>query len=92
MREPLPALVALVRFLPRVQSGVLDEMVFVFEGFLADLALVRPLACRDTKQRKNERDVRGVLQPQQIKHTHTHTSQNQSKILRKNSDELDGME
>lgn len=51
MGEPLPTLVALVRLLPRVQSGVLDEMVFVFEGFLADLALVRPLACGDTKGR-----------------------------------------
>lgn len=82
MREPLPALVALVRFLPRVQSGVLDEMVFVFEGFLADLALVRPLACGDTKQRKKG-DVRGVLQPQQIKHTHTHKSESKQNIEEK---------
>lgn len=49
MREPLSTFVALVGFLTRVQSGVLDEMVFVFERLLADLTLVRSLACVNTK-------------------------------------------
>ena len=55
MGEALAALVALVGLLPRVQARVLDEMVLVFEGFLADLTLVWSLACRrdgrNTKRR-----------------------------------------
>lgn len=52
MRETLPALVALVRFLSGVEARVFDEMVFVFEGLLTDLTLVRTLPCRDTTHRR----------------------------------------
>jgi len=38
--EALPALVALVGFLPGVQPRVLDQVVLVLEGLLADGALV----------------------------------------------------
>lgn len=47
MREAFAALVALVGFLSGVQARVLNEMVFVFEGLLTDLTLVRTFACRD---------------------------------------------
>lgn len=40
--EALATLVALVGFFSRVKAGVLDQVVLVLEGFLADLALVRP--------------------------------------------------
>lgn len=49
MGESLAALVTLVRFLPGVQAAVLDQMVLVFKGLVADLALVRTLACIENK-------------------------------------------
>ena len=50
MGEALAALVALVRLLPRVEPHVLDQVVFVFEGFAADAALVWTLPCPDREQ------------------------------------------
>lgn len=44
MREALAALVTLVGLLARVQPRVLDQVVLVFEGFLADLTLVWSLS------------------------------------------------
>ena len=55
MGEALAALVALVGLFARVQSRVLNEMVLVFEGLLADLALMWTLACRDTGTGGRER-------------------------------------
>ena len=57
MGEALATLVALVGLLARVQSRVLNEMVLVFKGLLADLALVRTLACRDTGNRREGEEV-----------------------------------
>lgn len=42
--ESFAALVTLVRLLPRVQAAVLDQMVLMFKGLVADLALVGALA------------------------------------------------
>ena len=57
MGEALATLVALVGLLARVQSRVLNEMVLVFKGLLADLALVWTLACRDTGNRWEGEEV-----------------------------------
>lgn len=46
MGEAFAALVTLVRFLPRVETHVFDQVVFVFEGFAADVALVWSFSCR----------------------------------------------
>lgn len=48
MREALATLVTLIGLLSRVQPAVFNQMVFMFEGLVADLALMRSLACNDT--------------------------------------------
>lgn len=44
MGEAFAALVTLVGFLSRVQPAVLDQVVLVLEGLVADLALMRTFA------------------------------------------------
>ena len=51
MGEALATLVALVGLLARVEPRVLDQMVLVFEGLLADVALVGTFSWKS----KNER-------------------------------------
>lgn len=45
VREAFATLVTLVGFLSRVQPAVLDQMVLMLEGLVADLALMRTFAC-----------------------------------------------
>jgi len=47
MREPFHAFRTLERLLTAVQSLVLGQMVFVFECFWANVALVRSLICNN---------------------------------------------
>lgn len=50
MREAFAALVTLVGFLSRVQPAVLNQVVLVLEGLVADLALMRTLACNKHRE------------------------------------------
>lgn len=45
MREAFATLVTLVGFLSGVQPAVLNQMVLMLKGLVADLALVGALAC-----------------------------------------------
>lgn len=45
MREALATFVTLVGFLSRVQPTVLDEMMLMLEGLVADFALMWTFAC-----------------------------------------------
>lgn len=47
VREALAAFVTLVGFLSGVQPAVLDQVVLVLEGLVADLALMRTFACNE---------------------------------------------
>lgn len=49
VREAFATLVTLVGFLSRVQPAVLNQMVLMLEGLVADLALMRTLACKEIK-------------------------------------------
>lgn len=50
MREALATLVTLVGFLSRVQPAVFNQMVLMLEGLVADLALMRTLACNEQRE------------------------------------------
>lgn len=47
--EPFPTLVTLVRFLPRVEPHVFNQVVFVFESLAADATFVRSFSCKERK-------------------------------------------
>ena len=64
MREALAAFVALVGLLARVQSRMFDQVVLVFECFLADLTLVWSFTCRDGDI--NNRRNGGLVQNSQL--------------------------
>lgn len=66
MREAFATLVTLVGFLSGVQPAVLNQMVLMLKGLVADLALVGALACiEDTeiisnpiiKKRTNQTEI-----------------------------------
>lgn len=50
MREAFATLVTLVGFLSRVQPAVLNQMVLMLEGLVADLALMRTFTCNDYRE------------------------------------------
>lgn len=50
VREALATFVTLVGFLSGVQPAVLDQMVLVLEGLVANLALVRTFTCGEYKE------------------------------------------
>jgi len=49
MGKPLQTFGTLVRFLSTVQSFVFNQVMFVFESFVASVALVRALVCMIVK-------------------------------------------
>lgn len=52
VREALSTFVTLVGFLTGVQPGVFDQVVFVFESFIADGAFMGPFSCRKNKSQR----------------------------------------
>lgn len=50
VREAFAALVTLVGFLSGVQPAVLNQMVLMLKGLVADLALMRTLACIEYRE------------------------------------------
>lgn len=50
VREAFATLVTLVGFLSGVQPAVLNQMVLMLEGLVADLALMRTLACGENSK------------------------------------------